>query len=290
MPYEPQKANNVVKADGVSLDDLLVSYGRIQGTIAAQFVFRQLVNTNYTDEPVKGGTVFVRRMRSSISKPYGTARTNQEGDKAQNNGTDVKIDTDREISEEINGKDKRLYFEEGGAAYLKSRESDYAITIAEELEKAYFVALQQAAQANGLVNVSGASTTEDKISLLIQALEKIENQNVKGVDRSNMVLTLAPAWYDALEKHTQTLPNPLNGGVNARYFRRVEILPATRQGYDAVVQFRGSVAQPVVFDKFKIDEPDFSNDIYAFMSYYFGTKAVMPDLVLAAALDSGISA
>lgn len=286
-----RKANSVLTADGITKDDLMLQYGQIQDRIAAGFVYRDLVNTNYINEPVKGGTVKVRRMKASTSQPYGTARTAGQGSKLQNNFAKIEVDTDREIAEEMDAKDIKLYEAEGGLALLQSRQADFALSMGIELEKAYFTRLQQVAQANGLVDVSGGSDIQDRLSILIEALEAVENDNVSNVDRAFMVLTLKPSLYDALEKVVTTFNNPVTGRTDARAFRRVEVRPAVRQQYDAIVQVVGSIAQPVVMDEFYIAKPDLSNDKYAYMSYYFGTDPVMSDLVLAADIDgNGISA
>jgi len=285
-----QKATSVVISDGVTKDDLLLQYGKIQDVIAAKFVYRDLVNTNYLNDPIKGGTVKVRRMKTAISQPYGTARGVGEANTLQNNYSKVEIDTDRELAEELSAKDIKLWQEEGALAILEGRREIFGLSMGVELEKAYFTKLQQTAVANSLLDVSEASDIQDKLSLLIEHLESIENDNVHNVDRSMMVLTVAPKWFDALEKVVTTFNNPITGRTDAKAFRGVEIRPAVRQGFDAIVQVVGSLAQPVVMDEFSIDKPDFSNDKYAYMSYYYGTGAVMSDLVFACALDSDISA
>lgn len=286
-----QKANSVYLGDGVTLDDLMVVYGRILDNVQANFQYRSFLNTEYIDEPVRGGTVKVRKFKNPTSQAYGTARAAREANKLIKNEAEIKVDTDREITEELNGKDKILYTEEGGVALLTAREQAYANAMGLELETAYYTKLQQTAVANGLVNLSAGATTKAKLAILIRALEsKTVDGYINGVNRADMVLSLAPQWFDDLEDEIATLPNPRNGGANAQFFHGVEIIPAIRQGFDAVVQYRGAMAQPVALDDFKVDGIELSNDIYAYMSYYFGTGAVLPDLVLAGALDSGISA
>lgn len=282
-----QKANNVVESDGSTKDDLLLQYGQIQDRIVANTVFRDLVNTNYIDEPVRGGTIKVRRLKSSTSQAYGTARTAGKGNGLQNNYSKVTVDTDREIAEEMDAKDIKLWQEEGGLAVLERRQPDFSLSMQIELEKAYFETLETIAQANGLVDVSGGSDLQDKLTLLIQHLEAVENDNVDNVEREFMVLTVKPKIYDALEKIITTMNNPVTGRTDERMFRRVAIRPAVRQGYDAIVQVVGSLAQPVVMDDFYIAKPELSNDRYAYMSYYYGTDAVMSDLVFAADVDGG---
>jgi hypothetical protein len=285
-----QPAKNVVIGDGVTADDLMLQYGAIQGEIAGRFTYRDLVNTNYLTEPVKGGTVEVARLAMANSQDYGTARTAGSGNKIENNSADIKIDKDQEFAEEMNAKDLRLWNKLGDVAVLENRRSSFALSMGIELENAYYTKLQQTAVAAGLVDLSSASDIQDKLSLLIQTLEAVKNNNVDRVDRELMVLTLASKWYDSLEKVLTTLENPISGRTDAVAFRGVEVRRATRQGFDAIIQVIGSIAQPVVFDEFYVAKPELSNDKYAYMSYYYGTGAVMGDLVFAGALDTDISA
>lgn len=281
-----QKANNIVDAQG-NPDDLMLQYGQIIDRISAGTVYRDLVNTNYIDTPVRGGTIQVRRMKSSTSQAYGTARTSGTGNQLKNDKPTVKINTDKEIAEEMDAKDKKLWMEGGDLAVLQTRQADFSTSMDIELEKAYFTKLEQVAQANTLVDVSAGSDLQDKLTLLIQHLEKVENDYVDGVERNFMVLTVNPVIYDALEKVITTFENPITGRTDESFFRRVAIRPALRQGYDAVIQVVGSLAQPVVFDDFYIAKPDLSNDHYAYMSYYYGTDAIMSDLVFAADVNGG---
>ena len=283
-----QLATSVNYQNSSTKDDLLVTYGKIQGSIVAQFISQKYKNTNYTDTPTRGGTVKVKRFNMSTSQAYGTARAAAAANKLTNNGVDVKIDTDKEIAEEMSAKDRKLYME-GADTFLQSREADYALSRGVTLETAYFVQLQTEATTFDTSPYTDSDPVKQiilKIEALIRKLEVVNNNNVKGVDRSSMLLTLAPEFFDALEKHVQTLPNPFNGGVDAKFFRRVLVEPAVRQGVDAVVQVMGSVAQPVVMGNFKVAEAEFSADEYAYLPYFFGTKAVMPDLIFKAALSS----
>ena len=281
-----QTANSVVDSQG-NPDDLLLQYGKIMERVSAGTVYRDLVNTNYIDTPVRGGTIQVRRMKASTSQAYGTARTAGEGAILKNLKPTVKVDTDREIAEEMDAKDKKLWTDKGDLAVLQSRQADFSTSMNIELEKAYFEKLELTAQANGLVDVSGGSDLQDKLTLLIQHLEKLENEYVSGVERAFMVMTVNPVIYDALEKVRTTFNNPITGRTDENAFRRVAIRPALRQGYDAIIQVVGSLAEPVVMDDFYIAKPDLSNDHYAYISYYYGVDAVMSDLVFAADVNGG---
>lgn len=262
-------------------DKLAKRYAEVAGTIMSAPLSMQLKNTSVEGEAARGGTVKVFRMKTSVSQAYGTARSAQEGNKLQNNGVDVKIDTDREIVEEIEIKDLERY---GLDNLLAQRTQNHPLAMSANLDQTYFNVLGNVANVVALVG----STTEDKLLSLIQTLEDLENENVNKVDRSLMVLTLAPKWYDALKKYINTLPNP--AGQNVEMFHGVEVHSAPRQTLDAIVQVKGSVAQPVGVTPYSAAKIPFANAVSVELYYSFGTKAIMPDCIFAGALDSDISA
>lgn len=267
----------------------MVAYGKIQGDIVAQFISQKYKNVNYEETPTRGGTIKVKRMKSAVDQDYGTARSNGAGNKLQNNGVDVKIDTDKEFAEEMSAKDMVLYAKEGGIAILNSRKQSMVLRMGVTLENAYFLKLQTEATTFDSSSFTASDPLEAKVAkleALIRKLESVKNENVQNVDRSQMLITLAPEHYDDLEKYCQKLPNPLNGGVEARFFRRVLVESAVRQTVDAVIQVVGSMTQPVVMGEFYVKQADFSADHYAYMPYFFGTKAVMTDLIFKTALSS----
>jgi hypothetical protein len=290
MSREIQKATSVLYSDGVTLDDLLIQYGAIQGEIFANYQYMQWVNRDYIDgDAIQGGTIRVRRIAMSASQTYGTARAAKSGTALRNNGVDVKIDTDREVINELSAKDKALYTGGNTLQLLTDRRASFARAIGSDLEASYYNTLMNAATANGLVTVSGGSTTVDKVLILVRTLEAITNTNVDRVPREMMLLTLAPEWYDAMEQYMVTLNNP--SGNNLKTLHRVQVEVGTRQGFDAIVQVKGAVAQPLVMsEEFELGKWQGSADYYAYLPYFYGTKAVMPELVLACALDEDISA
>jgi hypothetical protein len=277
-----QDALSIFLNSTATKDKLAEIYAEVQGTIATTALSLQLKNTNIVGD-VRAGSVKVFRMKTAEDDDYGTARAAHEGRKVQNNGVIVKIDTNKEIVEEFEKYDLDRY---GLPTLLSQRSASHAIRMAVSLDKKYFEVLQQTAT---IVSVSGSSTA-DKVLDLIRTLEAVENENVEKVDRALMVLTLAPEWYDSLRQYIHTLPNPNGGGVSIEQFHGVQVLMAPRQGYDAIVQVRGSIAQPVSVTPYAPVNIELSNAVAVKMFYDYGTYAVMPDLVYACALDAGISA
>jgi hypothetical protein len=81
-----------------------------------------------------------------------------------------------------------------------------------------------------------------------------------------------------------TLPNPVDGGADIKSFMGVETVRAVRQGVDCTLQYRGSVAQPVVMGEARIEQLPLSDEKALYLPFYFGTKVIMPDVTFKAVL------
>lgn len=278
-----QEALSIFLNNQSTKDKLAKRYAEVAGTIASAPLSMRLKNTNVEGEAVRGGAVKVFRMKTAVTQAYGTARTAGAGNKLQNNGVTVLIDTDREIVEEVEMKDLERY---GLDNIIAKRTANHPVSMAVDLDQRYFVALQNAAT---VISPTG-STTKEKVLSLVRTLETLENENVSGVDRSLMVLSLAPEWYDTLKLEISALPNPNGGGQMIDMFHGVEIVSAPRQQFDAIVQVKGSVAQPLGVTPYSAAKIPLSNAMSLELYYSFGTYAVMPDCIFACALDEDISA
>ena len=277
-----QEALGIFYANASDLDKLKKSYAEMQGTIASKALSMQLKNTDFDGEATPSGTVTVRRMKTSVVRAYGTARAATEGDSLQNNGVDVKIDQNKEIVEEIETKDIKKY---GLGNLIQKRSANHGLAMAVHLDVVYFDKLQT---SGSVVDVSSVSDVQDKLLMLIRELEDVTNENVEKVDRENMVMTLAPEWYDEMKKYMHTLPNP--DGQDTRTFHNVEVHSSPRQTLDAIIQVKGSVAQPVTMSPYAPSKIPLSDAVGVALFAYYGTKAIMSDLIFVAALDENISA
>lgn len=279
-----QDTLSITYRNASDLDKLKVVYGQILRNIATSPIFNDLINRNYSGS-TDGGSVNVKRMKFSTVRAYGTARAAGEGDKLQNNGIDVLIDQDKEIVDEVEKKDLDLYGT--GAELLANLVAQKTMSMQIHLEDAYFVALQTAAAT---FDASAYTGTVNKVLALIRALEAVTGDNVNKIDRSLMVLTLAPEFFDELQSYVDTLPNPRNGGVEAKFFHGVEVRAAVRQDVDAVIQVRGSMAMPVRIDSYSAGRIQLSNAYADELYFSYGIEAVMPEAILKCALSGTISA
>ncbi len=279
-----QNALNIYINNGSDKDKLMQVYADVVDFVQKTALSVRLKNNNFEGEAMRGGSVIVRRLRTAISKAYGTARTAGEGDPLINDGVEVKLDIDREIVEELERKDIDRY---GIANLMQKRAVNHRAAMVRELDRAFFVAAQT---AGATVDLSSASTLQDKVEMLIQNLETATGDHVDGVDREDMVLTVTPFWFGKLQNYIDTLPNPNGGGVAINRFHGVEIVSSPRQDVDAILMYRGAVAQPVAVDAYQSEKINLSNAFAVELFYSFGTKAVMPDLIRKAGFDGNISA
>ena len=273
-----------------SLNILLTTTGRdylaelsgvVIENIQKEALSSRLKNTDLSGDPVSG-TVEVRRFANAASKAYGTARTAGAGDAVKASPVTVAIDQDKEIVEELEAKDVRLYSVDN---VLQRRASNHVLSVAVALDKAFFSAAATAATS---VNISTALAVEDALEKIIQELETVQNEFVEGVPRDMMALTLSPEWYgkirNALDKKTR-----VNVDTTAEEFyvwHGVEVNSSVRlpSGCDILLMIKGAVAQPVMMDQYTAEKVPLSNAYGVELFYHYGTKAVTPDLILKANL------
>ncbi len=278
-------ALSIFQSNGTDKDKLAESYAALIDQIqkAALSIAIKATGGQLSGDPTSGSIV-VRRLMTSVVKALGTARTAGEGDTINNNGITVNLDTDKEIVEEVSKFDLKLY---GLPSIIDRRRSNFAMAFARYLDSAFFA---QAISAGDEVDVSGATGIAAKVEALIQSLETVSNDNVDGVDREMMILTLTPEAYGALETAIDNLPNPANGGVKTNYFHRVQVESNHRQTEDALVQVKGSVAQPVSIVDFAVGDIPLSPNTAMQLFFKLGTKAIMPDLIKYATVVEEVSA
>ena len=94
-----------------------------------------------------------------------------------------------------------------------------------------------------------------------------------------LAVTVTPAIYGELRTYIDSLPNPLNGGVDVKKFHDVRIFSNTRQTEDAICMAVGAIAQPVVAKPYEVERIPLSNAVAIELFYHYGTQAVMADLI-----------
>lgn len=251
-------------------------YGRVIEGVQKALISGGMKNMDLSGDPVSG-TVEAKRFVNATSKAYGTARTAGKGDAVKAQPVTVALDKDKEIVEELEQKDVRLYGVDG---VLDRRATNHILRMAAELDNAFFAAAETAATE---VDLAGITAIEDQLETVIQACENTKNDFVDGVPRSMMNLVCSTAVYgkirNTLDKlaraNVDTSAEEFLGWHGVRAYSCVN-LPT---GCDFLVMVDGAVAQPVMADQYVAEKIPLSNAYGVSLFYHYGTKVVTPDLI-----------
>lgn len=256
-------------------------YGRVIENVEKGTISGLLKNRDLSGEPTSG-TVEATRYQNSASKNYGTARTATKGDQLKIKPVTIAINTDKEIIEELEDKDVKLYGVDG---VLDRRSRNHISTFVKDLERAFFFEAANSADVEYQPS-DGAATIAVNIEEMIVGLEKTKNAYVEGVERNLMSLVLDTETYSLIRNYLDFGVSNANINTAAEsfgYFHGVICyssiyLPA---GVNGVLLVDGSVAQPVLSKQYKAEKIPLSNAWAIELFYSFGTKTIASDLICA---------
>lgn len=257
-------------------DYLAELYGKVIENVQKNLVSAGMKNQDLSGDPTSG-TVEAKRFANATSKTYGTARTNNHGDYVKARPVTVSIDTDKEIVEELEEKDVRLYGVDG---ILDRRAANHVLRMAAELDTAFFAAANTDATS---VEVNTTAPIEEQLETVIQACENTKNSFVDGVPRSMMNLVCSTAIYgkirNALDKTQRSNVDTAAEEFLAWHGVRTQSCVNLPTGCDYLVMVDGAVAQPVMADQYVAEKVPLSNAYAVELFYHYGTKVVTPDLI-----------
>ena len=261
-------------------DQLAEKYGPVIENLQKATISGALKNTELSGDPTTG-TVEAKRFVNAASAAYGTARAAP---------VTVALNVDKEIIEEIEEKDVRLY---GVDNVINRRVSNHGKSMERELERAFF---KEAATAGTTITLTKTSINE-KVEELIQSIEATKNDFVDGVDRDMISIVLDTATYGELRSFLDTGTHNANVDTNAkefglfhgvRVYSSVYLPTLTEATSDSetktttvhmIGMVNGSVALPVMPTVAAPEKIQLSNAIGFGIFYSYGAKAVMSDLI-----------
>lgn len=263
---------------GSTKADLKEISGLVIENIQKATLSNGLKSQAYTGNPAAGSVEF-KRFKNSASNPYGTARSAGKGDALTVPPITVNLDQHREIVEEAAKFDLDTF----GVANIMARRADNHVdTVVAELDTAFF---EEAVKAGVSFEPTGLSNIEDQVEAMIQALETVKNDYVRGVPRSMMNLVCSPSFYGKIRNYLDKTANNANVDTTAEEFALFHGVKTYSSVYlpeniDAVLMIDGAIALPVVIYPYKDPEKiPLSNDYAVAMFYDYGCKALTPDLI-----------
>jgi hypothetical protein len=235
-------------------------------------------NTLLSGNP-NSGTLTARRYASAKSKAYGSARTAGKGDAGKALTVPVDIDIDREIFEEYEEKDISL---NGIPGLLAERKKAISDAMVRELDEKFFEVAVDATNGGAELKATGA-TVKDRVSELVLAIHTTKNDFVDGVEKNDIHIVLAPEAYEEMRDYIDTKANA-NVQTDVEEFGKfhgVWVYSNVHQpdGIEMIGMCTGAIAEPSKPSEYRADKLPLS-DAYAIgLPYYYGCKAVMPDLI-----------
>ncbi len=267
---------SILDEAGSAKDKLAEKYGPVIENLQKTTISGLLKNNELSGDPTTG-TVEAKRFANSDSKAYGTARAAHKADKVKAKPVTVPIDKDKELIEEIEEKDTRLY---GVDNIINRRIANHGKSMERELERAFF----QCAKDGGTSATLTASNINEKVEELIQKIETTKNNYVDGVDRDMIAIILDTKTYGEMRNFMDTTAYNANVDTAGREFGMFHGVRVYSSVYlpdstTMIGMVDGSIAQPVMTTLADPGKIQLSN-AYAFGLFYsYGVKAVMPDLI-----------
>lgn len=251
-------------------------YGKVIENVQKTLVSADMKNRDLSGDPT-AGAVEAKRFANANDAEYGTARKNGKGDKIKAKPVTVAIDTDREIVEEMEEKDIKLYGVDG---VLDRRAANHVQRMATVLDKAFFKVADEAAVK---VTVAEGTSIEDELEQVIQECENTANDFVDSVPRSMMRLVMSTAYYGKVRNNLDKMSRA-NVDTAAEEFyawHGVEVKSCTHlpAKCDYLLLVDGAVAQPCMSNTYSAEKIQLSEAYGVSLFYHFGTVAVTPDLI-----------
>ena len=280
-----QPALNIADyTDQSTMDNLAEVLDGVIENIQVSAVSEALKNTNGSGDP-EGGSIEYKRFVNATLENKGTARTAGEGAKVIAKPIIVNLDDDKEIIEELQIKDVKLYGIDGMA---EKRKSNFAKRVIAYLDRKFFAE----AKASGTKFTRGALTDAKEIidAMIVQAKET-SSDFIDGIDAEDLALVVNGTYRKALKNDLDKLPNgtaPSNGAIGT--YDSVVTYESNRlpQGVNCFVMLKGAIAEPRFLSEYSAEKVPFDDAIALETFLYCGVETLVPEAVLYDAEDASL--
>ncbi len=267
-----QEALNVMLQDGTTKDNLKQVLNGVLENVSARAVSEQIKAKNGSGNP-EGGTIEYKRFVNAELKDKGTAREAGKGDKVKNKPVKVYIDDDKEIVEELQGKDVKLYGIDGMA---EKRKVNHQSAIIRYLDREFFKEVLKGTK------ITAKDTVQSSIDELLENARTLKNDFIDGIESDLLVIVVDSKYRKEMKKILDELPNGTDPKEQAiGMYDSVRVYESTRmpEGVRAVVMMDGAIAQPYYVSEYGAEKIPFDDAVALEDFLYKGTKALMEDTI-----------
>lgn len=258
------------------MDNLAETLDGVIENIQTSAVSEALKNKEGSGEPTSGSVEYKRFANANLVDK-GTARAAGAGVKVKAKPVIVNIDDDKEIIEELQLKDIKLYGIDGMA---EKRKGNFGKRVIAYLDRKFFETTVNA----GTKFTRGTLTAEKDIldAMIVQA-KSLTNDFIDGIDAEDLAIVLSPTWRKSLKNQIDELPNgtnPANGAIgmyDSIVVHETHRLPA---GVNAIVTLKGAVAQPYYLSEYGAEKIPFDDAVALETFLYNGSKALVEEAII----------
>lgn len=272
-----QAALNIADyTDQATMDNLAEVLDGVIENIQVSAVSEALKNKNGSGDP-EGGSVEYKRFVNAELKAKGTARTATHGDKVIAKPIIVNLNDDKEIVEELQIKDVKLYGIDGMAA---KRKDNFAKRVVAYLDRKFFA---EAVNAGTQFTRGSLTKAKDIIDAMIVAAKETSSDFIDGIDAEDLALVVNGEYRKELKNELDELPNGTapGNGIIGRY-DTLDVYESNRlpANVTAVVMLKGAIAQPRLISDYQAEKVPFDDAIALETFLYTGVKALVPEAII----------
>lgn len=257
-------------------DKLATKVAGVMENLQTEALSQRLKSTNLSGDP-DAGTVEIKRFKNISSEEYGTARTAGKGQKLYASPVYINIDVDRELVEEIENKDLKMY---GVDDLLSRRATALQKALERELDRRFF----DYAVTAGTEYTPTASDIEDIVDEMVSEINTLSNDFIDGVDDEDVVIVADPATYKSLRKYIDTIAASGTNAKNGRIeiFHSVQIEKSNRlpSGVKLIVMIKNIIGQPVLVTGVDIEKVPLSNAVDTELFYSTKEGTATPEGII----------
>lgn len=267
-----QEALNIMMQNGTTKENLKQVLNGVLENVAAKAISEQIKAKNGSGDP-EGGVIEYKRFVNAELKDKGTARTAGKGDAVKAKPVKVVIDTDKEIVEELQGKDVKLYGIDGMA---ERRKVNHQSAIIRYLDREFFKEVEKGTEVTAKDNI------QDTIDELLQKARTLKNDFIDGIESDLLVIVVDSEYRKGMKKILDDLPNGTDPKEQAiGMYDSVRVYESMRmpEGIQAVVMMDGAIAQPYYVSEYSAEKVPFDDAVALEDFLYKGTEALMEDTI-----------
>ena len=258
------------------MDNLAETLDGVIENIQTSAVSEALKNREGSGDPTSGSVEYKRFVNAELVDK-GTARTAGAGAQVIAKPVIVNIDDNKEIIEELQLKDLKLYGIDGMA---EKRKGNFKKRVIAYLDRKFF-----ATTVNAGTQFERGTLTDPKeiLDAMIVQAKSTQSDFIDGIDVEDLAIVLSPAWRKTVKNDLDELPNgtnPTNGAIgmyDSIVVHETHRLPA---GVNAIVTLKGAVAQPYYLSEYGAEKVPFDDAIALETFLYNGSKALVEEAII----------